>query len=94
MSYNFGSNIDLHNNEIQNVVVQRLISTPENPIKGQIYFNTSSDRLFYYNGAQWVGADALGASMTGNNIITSINGATFLIDDERLSQNVRDAIAL
>lgn len=93
MSYNFGSNIDLHNNEIQNVVVQRLISTPENPIKGQIYFNTSSDRLFYYNGAQWVGADALGASMTGNNIITSINGATFLIDDERLSQNVRDAIA-
>lgn len=93
MSYNFGSNIDLHNNEIQNVVVQRLISAPENPIKGQIYFNTSSDRLFYYNGTQWVGADALGASMTGNDIITAINGATFIIDDERLSQNVRDAIA-
>lgn len=93
MSYNFGSNIDLHNNEIQNVVVQRLISAPENPIKGQIYFNTSSDRLFYYNGLQWIGADALGASMTGNDIITAINGATFLIDDERLSQNVRDAIA-
>lgn len=93
MSYNFGSNIDLHNNEIQNAVVQKLISAPENPIKGQIYFNTSSDRLFYYNGTQWIGADALGALMTGNDIITAINGATFIIDDERLSQNVRDAIA-
>lgn len=93
MPYNFGSNIDLHNNEIQNVAIQKLISAPANPVKSQIYFNTTSNRLFYYNGTQWIGADALGASMTGNDIVTAINGATFLIDDERLSQNVRDAIA-
>ena len=60
-------------NQILNAVVQKLAIAPASPQTGQIYFNTASNRMFYYNGTEWIGTDALGASMTGGDIVTAIN---------------------
>ena len=75
-----------------NVVIQKLATPPTNPVSGQIYFNTASERLFYYNGKEWVGADALDAMMTGESIVFAINGSTSIIDLDNLPQGVKDAV--
>lgn len=87
------TNIDLSQNELQNTAIQRLATAPASPVKGQIYFNSVHNRLFYYNGSEWIGADSIGASMTGNSIVTEINASSSLIDDDNLSQGVRDAVS-
>ena len=63
---NFLTNIDLKQNQIINAAVHKLGAAPSNPVKGQIYFNTSEgiNRLFYFNGSDWIGADAIEAKMT------------------------------
>jgi hypothetical protein len=79
------SNVDLGQNELQNTAIQRLATAPMSPVKGQIYFNTVHNRLFYYNGSEWIGADSIGASMTGDNIITAINGSESVINGQRVN---------
>jgi hypothetical protein len=37
--------------------------------------------------------DSFGSTMSAENIVTAINGSTFLIDDDNLSTNVNDAIS-
>lgn len=85
-------NVDLNQNEIQNVSLQKLTIAPSNPTKGQVYYNTVDNRSYYWNGNSWVGMDSIGATMTAENIVTAINGSTFLIDDDNLSENVNSAI--
>lgn len=86
-------NIDLNQNGIQNVSLQKLTTAPSNPTKGQVYYNTVDNRSYYWNGNSWVGMDSFGATMSAENIVTAINGSTFLIDDDNLSANVNDAIS-
>jgi len=87
------TNYDFNQNQIMNAVIQKLAVPPANPVSGQIYFNTVSERLFYYNGEEWIGADALDAAvMTGESIVKAINNSASIIDDDNLSQGVRDAV--
>lgn len=86
------TNIDLNQNQLLNGVVQNLATAPTTPAKGQIYFNTTDNRLFAYNGSEWVGADALGAMMTGASIVTAINGSTSIVDLDNLPAGVTTAI--
>lgn len=53
--------IDLQQNELQNAVIHQLASAPSNPLQGQIYYNTTDDALYVYDGAAWavVGASQL-----------------------------------
>lgn len=91
---NFLTNIDLKQNQIINAAVHKLGAAPSNPVKGQIYFNTSEgiNRLFYFNGSDWIGADATEATMTGTNIVDAINLSESKIDDDNLSVAVNAAI--
>jgi len=86
------TNLDLNKNQLLNVVLQQLATAPANPVMGQKYFNTTSKREFVYNGTEWVANDGIGATMTGDSIISAINGSTTLIDDDNLSINVNNAI--
>lgn len=72
------SNIDLNQNEIQNFVVQNLAAAPTSPApkKGQKYFNTVSNREFYFNGTSWIGCDSVGATVTGADIEDAITAST------------------
>jgi hypothetical protein len=88
------TNYDFKQNEIQNVAVQRLATAPTtpSPVKGQIYFDTTANRLFCFNGTEWIGADSIGATMTGDDIITALNGSSLTIDNDNLSSAVNTAI--
>lgn len=90
---NFLTNLDMNQNQIMNVVLQKLAIAPSSHTSGQMYFNTVEERAFIHNGREWVGMDSIGATMTGDSIVTNINLSSSLIDDKNLSQAVRDAIS-
>ena len=50
MSRRFGTNIDLVRNELQNAKIQNLSADPSTPTAGQIYYNTTANQIYYYNG--------------------------------------------
>ena len=67
MAKNFLVDLNLNQNEVQNGVIQNLPSDPSNPIKGQVYFNTTTNRFRCYNGTTW---DEMG---TGGGTVTSVS---------------------
>lgn len=79
MSKIFLTSIDLSQNEIQNVVVHKLAAHPENPVEGQIYFNTVDQITYQYKVIESVGSwQAIGslASITSNHnaLVVEDNG--------------------
>lgn len=46
--------IDLQKNELQNVVVHNSATPPSNPLEGQIYQNTTDNKLYVYDGSSWI----------------------------------------
>jgi hypothetical protein len=59
MSKLFLVNIDMHGNEIQNVVLQPLATAPSNPTVGRIYYDTTESMLKTYDGTRWSSVGAV-----------------------------------
>ena len=51
------TNIDLKQNELQNVSLQKLATAPLTPVKGPIYYNTTNNKAYVYNGSSWIAID-------------------------------------
>lgn len=47
----FLHNLDLNLNELQNAVIQQLATDPLTPTQGQFWYNSTEDRIKYYDGA-------------------------------------------
>lgn len=60
------TDINLNKNELQNAIIQNLASDPSNPVAGQVYFNTTTNRFRVYTGTEW---DEMG---TGGGTVTSV----------------------
>lgn len=50
----FWSDINLHGGSIRNVTVDALETAPDSPTAGTMYFNTTDNAYYYYNGSSWI----------------------------------------
>ena len=74
MAKQFLVDIDLNKNELQNSVIQNLAADPANPKKGQVYFNTVSNKFRVYNGSSWSEMGTGGGTVTNVAISNDSNG--------------------
>ena len=94
MAKRFLTSLDLAKNQILNVAIQNLASAPSAPVNGQVYFNTTDFRMYFYDGSVWVdmsgdlqdviGGSGLSAS-TANDIVTldvNVDNATLEISTD------------
>lgn len=64
-------NIDLNKKELQNAVIQNLATAPGTPVAGQIYFNTTDDKLYFYDGTTW--QELPDGNTTANDFLTALS---------------------
>ena len=83
--------LDLTKNQIINVVLDKRTSDPTSPVEGQIYYNETLDKIYFYNGTSWVdisnGVQTISNASNGGVIIggTSANPAISLnVDNSTL----------
>ena len=76
MAIPFLSNIDLNKNQLLNHTLHNATSNPSSPSEGQIYYNTSTDKVLVYNGSAWVSiaGDIESVATTTSNQLTVANG--------------------
>lgn len=85
---NFLTAINLNKNELQNAVIQPLVTAPANPKEGQIYYNSSNKFIYRFDGSNWgpigvvynqgstTGAVITGLDSTGKVTTTNVTGLT------------------
>jgi len=75
MAIPFLSNINMNQNEIQNLVIHKQTSDPTGA-EGQIYYNSSTDKVKIYNGSAWISiaGDIEEITSATTNQLTVANG--------------------
>lgn len=75
MAKKFLTNLDLTKNQIVNVALHNLASAPGSPVAGQIYFNTTDFKIYYWDGTAWVDITGDVRDVIGGSGLTATNNA-------------------
>lgn len=96
MAKQFLTSIDLNRNQIIEVVLHNAATNPTPASAGQVYYNTVSKRILYYDGTQWIDISGditdviggLGITATNNNgdvtVDVNVDSATIEINNDIL----------
>ncbi len=71
MAKKFLTDIDLSKNELMNAVMHRLTTAPQNPVMGQLYYNTGDKMMYQFDGTEWKPVGSLYTN--GDGILLSAN---------------------
>jgi hypothetical protein len=73
--------IDLSKNQLLNAVLQNLATPPSSPSEGQMYYDTTDDTAYIWDGTQWLdlaklqNASEVPFTPTGNTLSTNVQAA-------------------
>jgi len=87
----FVTDINLNKNELQNARIQNLSTAPSTPVTGQVYYNTTDNILYFWNGTEFIPTsgsleviqDAINATIvagTGLDKTYDDNAGTYTLD--------------
>jgi len=66
--------VDIVKNELRNAVMQNLGSAPASPVKGLMYFNSTDNTFYWYDGTQWIAAKAAAGAIPAATVTTQAIG--------------------
>lgn len=66
--------IDLQKNELRQAVIQNLASAPSSPVKGQLYFDSTGNILYWWSGTQWIAAQGAAGAVPADTVSTQAIG--------------------
>lgn len=73
MAKKFLTNLDLTKNQILNVALHNLASAPGTPVQGQVYFNTTDKKIYYYDSTAWIDISGDIRDVIGGSGLTAAN---------------------
>jgi hypothetical protein len=73
MAKKFLTNLDLTKNQILNVALHNLASAPNTPVQGQVYFNTTDKKIYYYDSTAWIDISGDIRDVIGGSGLTAAN---------------------
>lgn len=75
----FLSNLHLNQNQLIQAVLQNSGTEPQSAVKGQVFFDTTVNRLKVYDGEKWVSS-----ALTGNEVVSLLNQASTKIKTSQI----------